>query len=94
MTAKKVAIITAGGSGMSAGAARKPAQDGFDVAILSLSGNGRTAGWRQGRGSTVAHERSEDGSIGPSSLAPLSDGFHCQSDTEEFLRPREELPMC
>ena len=37
---QKVAIITAGGSGMGAGAARKLAADGFRVAILSSSGKG------------------------------------------------------
>ena len=37
---EKVAIVTAGGSGMGAGAARKLAQDGFRVAILSSSGKG------------------------------------------------------
>jgi len=36
----KVAVITAGGSGMGAGAARKLAQDGYQVAILSSSGKG------------------------------------------------------
>jgi len=36
----KVAIITAGGSGMGAGAARKLASDGFHVAVLSSSGKG------------------------------------------------------
>ncbi len=36
----KVAIITAGGSGMGADAARKLAADGFKVAILSSSGKG------------------------------------------------------
>ena len=40
MTEEKVAIVTAGGSGMGAGAARKLAQDGFRVAILSSSGKG------------------------------------------------------
>ena len=40
MTTEKVAIITAGGSGMGAGAARKLAEDGFHVAILSSSGKG------------------------------------------------------
>ncbi len=40
MAAKKVAIITAGGSGMGAGAARKLAADGFHGAILSSSGKG------------------------------------------------------
>jgi NAD(P)-dependent dehydrogenase (short-subunit alcohol dehydrogenase family) len=37
---KKVAIITAGGSGMGASAARRLAKDGFAVAILSSSGKG------------------------------------------------------
>ncbi len=36
----KVAIITAGGSGMGAATARKLAQEGFNVAILSSSGKG------------------------------------------------------
>ena len=37
---QKVAIITAGGSGMGAAAARRLAADGFEVAILSSSGKG------------------------------------------------------
>ena len=40
MSSKKVAIITAGGSGMGAAAARRLAADGFNVAILSSSGKG------------------------------------------------------
>jgi NAD(P)-dependent dehydrogenase (short-subunit alcohol dehydrogenase family) len=40
MPAQKVAIVTAGGSGMGAGAAKKLAADGFRVAILSSSGKG------------------------------------------------------
>ncbi|MDP2738265.1 MAG: SDR family oxidoreductase [Pseudorhodobacter sp.] len=40
MTDAKVAIITAGGSGMGAAAARRLAGDGFRVAILSSSGKG------------------------------------------------------
>ncbi|PUA17117.1 SDR family oxidoreductase [Glaciimonas sp. PCH181] len=40
MSNEKVAIVTAGGSGMGADAARKLAQDGFRVAILSSSGKG------------------------------------------------------
>ena len=39
-THDKVAVITAGGSGMGAAAARKLAQDGFKVAVLSSSGKG------------------------------------------------------
>lgn len=40
MANKKVAIVTAGGSGMGAAAARRLALDGFHVAILSSSGKG------------------------------------------------------
>ena len=40
MSEQKVAIITAGGSGMGADSARKLAADGFHVAILSSSGKG------------------------------------------------------
>ncbi len=40
MADNKVAIITAGGSGMGADSARRLAADGFNVAILSSSGKG------------------------------------------------------
>ncbi len=40
MAIEKVAVITAGGSGMGAAAARRLAADGFKVAILSSSGKG------------------------------------------------------
>lgn len=40
MSVEKVAIITAGGSGMGAEAAKRLAADGFKVAILSSSGKG------------------------------------------------------
>ncbi|MFC3865986.1 SDR family oxidoreductase [Alcaligenes aquatilis] len=40
MTVEKVALISAGGSGMGAAAARKLAQYGYHVAILSSSGKG------------------------------------------------------
>jgi NAD(P)-dependent dehydrogenase (short-subunit alcohol dehydrogenase family) len=40
MASGKVAIVTAGGSGMGAGAARRLAADGFRVAVLSSSGKG------------------------------------------------------
>jgi NAD(P)-dependent dehydrogenase (short-subunit alcohol dehydrogenase family) len=40
MTTDKVAIITAGGSGMGAASARKLAAEGYRVAILSSSGKG------------------------------------------------------
>ncbi|WEZ82310.1 SDR family oxidoreductase [Rhizobium sp. 32-5/1] len=41
MSVEKVAIITAGGSGMGAAAAKRLASDGFSVAILSSSGKGK-----------------------------------------------------
>ena len=40
MSNERVAIITAGGSGMGAGAARKLADEGFRVSVLSSSGKG------------------------------------------------------
>lgn len=40
MSVEKVAIVTAGGSGMGAAAARRLAADGFKVGILSSSGKG------------------------------------------------------
>ena len=40
MTTEKVAIVTAGGSGMGAECARRLAADGYKVAILSSSGKG------------------------------------------------------
>jgi len=45
---EKVAIITAGGSGMGAAAARKLAQDGFKVAVLSSSGKGEALAQEMG----------------------------------------------
>jgi len=41
---ERVAVVVAGGSGMGAAAARKLAQEGFKVAILSASGKGETLG--------------------------------------------------
>jgi NAD(P)-dependent dehydrogenase (short-subunit alcohol dehydrogenase family) len=40
MAVEKVAIITAGGSGMGAAAAKRLAADGFKIAVLSSSGKG------------------------------------------------------
>lgn len=48
MTVDKVALITAGGSGMGADAARKLAADGFKVGILSSSGKGEALGFELG----------------------------------------------
>lgn len=61
MTAEKVAIITAGGSGMGAGAARKLAADGFRVAILSSSGKGEAlAKALGGLGVTGSNQSNDD----------------------------------
>ena len=49
MEAARVAVITAGGSGMGAAAARRLAADGFAVAILSSSGKGEAARHRARR---------------------------------------------
>jgi NAD(P)-dependent dehydrogenase (short-subunit alcohol dehydrogenase family) len=40
MSDKKIALIVGGGSGIAAGAARKLAENGFEVAIMSSSGRG------------------------------------------------------
>ncbi|MEF3047209.1 SDR family oxidoreductase [Pseudotabrizicola sp. L79] len=48
MALEKVALITAGGSGMGADAARRLAQDGFRVGILSSSGKGEALGTELG----------------------------------------------
>ena len=61
MTAEKVAIVTAGGSGMGAGAARKLAADGFRVAIMSSSGKGEAlAGEIGGIGVTGSNQSNDD----------------------------------
>ncbi|MFY7961716.1 MAG: SDR family oxidoreductase [Elsteraceae bacterium] len=61
MTIEKVAIITAGGSGMGAAAARRLAQDGFKVAILSSSGKGqKLAEELGGVGVTGSNQSNED----------------------------------
>ena len=44
MSVEKVALITAAGSGMGADAARRLAQDGFKVGVLSSSGKGEALG--------------------------------------------------
>ncbi|MGY3443896.1 MULTISPECIES: SDR family oxidoreductase [unclassified Bradyrhizobium] len=61
MAAAKVALVTAGGSGMGAAAARKLAADGFHVAILSSSGKGEAlAAELGGLGFTGSNRSNED----------------------------------
>ena len=57
----KVAVITAGGSGMGAACARKLAADGFQVAILSSSGKGEALATELGGlGVTGSNQSVED----------------------------------
>lgn len=61
MSDEKVAIITAGGSGMGADAARRLAADGFKVAILSSSGKGEAlANELGGLGVTGSNQSNDD----------------------------------
>ncbi len=61
MTTDKVALVTAGGSGMGAAAARRLAHDGFKVAILSSSGKGEAlAAELGGVGVTGSNQSAED----------------------------------
>jgi len=61
MAAEKVALVTAGGSGMGAGAARRLAADGFRVAILSSSGKGEAlAAELGGLGVTGSNKETDD----------------------------------
>lgn len=60
-TADKVAVITAGGSGMGAASARRLAADGYRVAILSSSGKGEAlASELGGFGVTGSNQSTED----------------------------------
>lgn len=68
MTTKKVAVITAGGSGMGAAAARRLAADGYEIAVLSSSGKGEAlANEFGGFGVTGSNQSNDD-------LARLVDG--------------------
>jgi len=61
MAVEKVAIVTAGGSGMGAAAAKRLAADGFKVAILSSSGKGEAlAAELGGIGITGSHQSNDD----------------------------------
>jgi NAD(P)-dependent dehydrogenase (short-subunit alcohol dehydrogenase family) len=57
---KRVAIVTAGGSGMGAAAARKLADDGFRVAILSSSGKGEALAQELGGIGVTGSNQSND----------------------------------
>lgn len=61
MAAEKVALVTAGGSGMGAAAARRLAQDGYRVGILSSSGKGEAlAAELGGVGVTGSNQSADD----------------------------------
>jgi NAD(P)-dependent dehydrogenase (short-subunit alcohol dehydrogenase family) len=61
MAEQKVALVTAGGSGMGAAAARRLAADGFRIAILSSSGKGEAlAAELGGLGVTGSNQSNED----------------------------------
>ena len=61
MSGVKVALITAGGSGMGAAAARKLALDGYRVAVLSSSGKGEALAKELGGvGVTGSNQSSDD----------------------------------
>lgn len=60
MSVEKVALITAGGSGMGADAARRLASDGFRVGVLSSSGKGEALGAELGGFGITGSNRSAD----------------------------------
>ena len=68
MTVEKTALITAGGSGMGADAARRLAADGFKVGILSSSGKGEALGNELGGFGVTGSN------LNPDDLSALVDG--------------------
>src|SRR6185437_15177710 len=60
MSVEKVALITAGGSGMGAAAARRLAQEGYRVAVLSSSGKGETLARELGGVGVTGSNQSND----------------------------------
>src|ERR671920_401998 len=60
MSVEKVALITAGGSGMGAAAARRLAADGFKVAVLSSSGKGEALAQELGGIGVTGSNQSND----------------------------------
>ncbi|MVA55839.1 SDR family oxidoreductase [Agrobacterium vitis] len=60
MSAEKVAVVTAGGSGMGAECARRLAADGYKVAILSSSGKGEALATELGGLGVTGSNQSND----------------------------------
>ena len=60
MSAGKVALVIGGGSGMGAAAARRLAEDGFGIAILSSSGKGEALAQSLGGVGVTGSNRSQD----------------------------------
>jgi len=61
MSVEKVALVTAGGSGMGAAAARKLAQEGYHIGVLSSSGKGEALAQELGGiGVTGSNQSSDD----------------------------------
>ncbi|MCB8840689.1 SDR family oxidoreductase [Aurantimonas sp. VKM B-3413] len=60
MSDQKVAIVTAGGSGMGAAAARKLAEDGYRIAVLSSSGKGEALAEELGGFGVTGSNRSNE----------------------------------
>lgn len=60
MAEQKVALITAGGSGMGAAAARRLAADGFRIAVLSSSGKGEALAAESGGFGVTGSNQSND----------------------------------
>ncbi|RWM24455.1 SDR family oxidoreductase [Mesorhizobium sp.] len=68
MADEKVALVTAGGSGMGAAAAKRLAADGFKVGVLSSSGKGEALGKELGGFGVTGSNQSND------DLKRLTDG--------------------
>ncbi|TPJ72839.1 SDR family oxidoreductase [Mesorhizobium sp. B2-6-2] len=68
MAGEKVALVTAGGSGMGAAAARRLAADGFKIGVLSSSGKGEALGKELGGFGVTGSNQSND------DLERLTDG--------------------
>ncbi|ARP77401.1 3-oxoacyl-ACP reductase [Bordetella genomosp. 6] len=60
MSMEKVALITAGGSGMGAAAARRLARDGYRIAVLSSSGKGEALARSLGGVGVTGSNQSDD----------------------------------